>query len=292
MLTSRSSKPHIKKKAPPGAFFLPFIEISDGTWYNSPDNEKEISEVRILIVRHGDPNYEIDGLTEGGRLEAEALARRMKNENITAAYCSPLGRARLTAEPTLAALGMTAEYCEWLREFNYATVKPPYEDGEVIAWDLLPAFVNGCDKLYSTTRWREEEFIRTSDMPRHYDAVCRELDAMLARHGYVRDGYNYRAVRPNHDTLLLVCHYGITAVLLSHLMNSSPYVFWQNAVTLPTSVTTVYTEEREEGVASMRVAGIGDLSHLYAAGIEPSFSARFCECFTDDTRHGGDPNKK
>ena len=248
--------------------------------------------MRILIIRHGDPDYEIDGLTPRGKKEALALAERMKGEEVSAVYCSTLGRARLTAQPTLDALGIKAEYCPWLREFNYARVKLPYEESDTICWDLLPEFVNKCEKLYSPTEWHTESFIKGSDLYHHYNLVCTELDAMLARHGYVRDGYNYKAIRPNHDTILLVCHYGITSVLLSHLMNCSPYTFWQNAVTLPTSVTTVYTEERRDGIASMRVAGIGDLSHLYAAGIEPSFSARFCECYTDDTRHGGDPNKK
>lgn len=241
--------------------------------------------MRILIIRHGDPNYEIDGLTPRGELEVKALAKKMKSEQVNAIYCSTLGRARLTAQPTADALGIGVELCDWLREFSYATVKLPYESEETICWDLLPEFVNSCERIYSPTEWRKERFIAESDMPVHYDNVCRELDALLSKHGYERDGYNYKAVRPNHDTILLVCHYGITAVLLSHLMNCSPYTLWQNAVTLPSSVTTVYTEERCDGIASMRVAGIGDVSHLYAAGLEPSFSARFCECYTDDARH-------
>ena len=241
--------------------------------------------MRILIVRHADPNYEIDGLTAEGVLEADALAKKLGKEKIDAVYCSVLGRARRTAEPTLKALGMEAEYCEWLREFSYATVKLPYKEGDSICWDLLPEFVNECEKIYSPTEWVEEPFIKESNVAMHYAEVCRELDRIIAKHGYERDGYNYRAVRPNHDTILLVCHYGVTAVLLSHLMNCSPYTIWQNAVTLPSSVTTLYTEERCDGIASVRAATIGDLSHLYKAGLEPSFSARFCECFTDDTRH-------
>ena len=68
-------------------------------------------------------------------------------------------------------------------------------------------------------------------------------------------------------------------------MNCSPYSIWQNGFTAPTSVTTFYTEERIEGTASMRCSGIGDVSHLYAGKEEISFSGRFCECFTDETRH-------
>ena len=42
--------------------------------------------MKILIVRHGDPNYEIDGLTEKGQREVALLADRLGRENITAAY--------------------------------------------------------------------------------------------------------------------------------------------------------------------------------------------------------------
>ncbi len=241
--------------------------------------------MRIIIIRHGDPNYEIDNLTEKGKREAALLAERMAKEKVTAIYCSPLGRARATAMPTEERLGITAEVCEWLREFNHYKVKLPYREGEGGCWDLLPEFVDTLENIYHPMLWREEQFLRESEIPREYDRVVGELDALISRHGYDRSGKNYLATRPNHDTVVLVCHYGVTAVLLSHLLNCSPYSIWQNAVTLPTSVTTLYTEERREGKALFRMAGMGDLSHLYAADEPPSPSARFCECYTDDTRH-------
>lgn len=241
--------------------------------------------MKLLIVRHGDPNYKIDGLTEKGRREAELLADRLVRENPDKIYCSTLGRARLTAEPTLKRLNTEAEYCEWLREFGYAKVKFPYQDEEDGCWDVLPAYVNTLPEIYSPTEWKNTEFIKDTEVPAAYDRVVSELDNLLLRHGYRREGYNYIAERPNHDTVVLVCHFGVSAVLLSHLMNCSPYSIWQHGVTLTTSVTTFYTEEREKGVALFRCSGFSDVSHLYIAGEEPSFSARFCECFTDDTRH-------
>lgn len=241
--------------------------------------------MRILIVRHGDPNYEIDGLTEKGQREVALLADRLGRENITAAYCSTMGRARLTAAPTLQKLGLTAEYCDWLREFNPPKVKVPYQEDPKGCWDLLPYFMNENPQLYNPFEWKNVDFIKESEVPARYDWVCEELDKVLAQHGYERDGFNYKAVRPNHDTIMFVCHYGLSCVLLSHLMNCSPYSIWQNGFTAPTSVTTFYTEERIEGTASMRCSGIGDVSHLYADGEEISFSGRFCECFTDETRH-------
>lgn len=241
--------------------------------------------MKLLIIRHADPDYSVDGLTEVGKIEAEALVPRLKAENISAIYCSPLGRARLTAEPTAKALGLEPEIKEYLREFNHYKIALPYLDEPGCAWDLLPEFTNRYELLFDKDRWRECDFLRGTPIPDEYDRVIETLDAILEKHGYKREGYNYRAVKPNHDTIAIFCHYGVTAVLLSHLMNCSPYTLWQNAVTTPSSVTVAYTEERREGIASIRVAAIGDTSHLYAIGREPSFSARFCECFTDDTRH-------
>lgn len=241
--------------------------------------------MKLLIIRHGDPDYAIDGLTEKGRREAELLADRLARENIEAVYCSTYGRAIRTAEPYLQRVGKTAEYCEWLREFNYVKIRVPYLDREKISWDLLPEYVDTLPNIYHPTLWRELVFFEGTGVIEAYDNVCKELDAMLAAHGYVRDKHSYKAVEPSHKTVALFCHYGVTAVLLSHLMNCSPYSLWQHAFTAPTAVTALYTEERVRGIASFRASSIGDVSHLFAGGEEPSFSGRFCECFDDDTRH-------
>ncbi len=241
--------------------------------------------MRILIIRHGDPDYSIDGLTEKGKVEVQLLAKKMVKEKIDAIYCSPLGRARLTAQPTADAKGMEVKVLDWLREFDYAPIKLPYADRPQCAWDLLPEFVATEKNIYSPSEWLECDFIKNSDVPTAYANVVKRLDELLLSHGYERDGYNYKAKRPNHDTIVLVCHFGLTAILLSHLLNCSPYTIWQHVVSAPTSVTTLYTEERREGIASFRAPSIGDISHLYAGNEPPAFAARFCECYTDDTRH-------
>ena len=53
--------------------------------------------MKIIFIRHGEPNYEIDSLTEKGWREAEMLSKRTAKWNVTDLYCSPLGRAKDTA---------------------------------------------------------------------------------------------------------------------------------------------------------------------------------------------------
>jgi tetrapyrrole methylase family protein/MazG family protein len=65
--------------------------------------------MRILIIRHGDPDYANDTLTEKGHREASLLAQKLKNEKIDHIFCSPLGRAKDTCAYTAKALGKEIE---------------------------------------------------------------------------------------------------------------------------------------------------------------------------------------
>ena len=125
--------------------------------------------MKILIVRHGDPNYEIDGLTERGKIEAELLSERLIKETDPQFYCSILGRARLTVVPTLERLGAVAEYCDWLQEFSYERIATPDGNCEHLAWDLMPAWLRDFPALYLPNEWKKVPMIRESGIPKAYD---------------------------------------------------------------------------------------------------------------------------
>ena len=240
--------------------------------------------MKLLVIRHGDPDYAIDGLTEAGKREAEALAGRIAPMEIKEYFVSPLGRAKATAAPTLEKAGRTAVELDWLREFSIPVNRPDVQGLSRVPWDWLPQDWLSDPRLLSYDRWRENEVMRDADVGGAYDRVIREFDALLARYGYEREGLLYRAVRPNTDTLAFFCHLGLGCVLMSHLMNCSPMVLWEGTALPPSSVSVFHTEERRPGLAAFRAASIGDVSHLYAAGLEPSFAARFCEVYGNGDR--------
>ena len=241
--------------------------------------------MRLLIIRHGDPDYEHNDLTPAGKVEAELLVPRLQWEEITEFHSSPLGRAKATARPTLEALGRTATEQDWLREFSIRILRPDKNgDYSFVPWDWLPADWLQDPRLLDRERWRENEIMAAEDVGRKYDRVTAEFDKLLEAHGYRRNGLLYDAVQPNADTLAFVCHFGLGCVLLSHLMNCSPMVLWQGMCMPPSSVTTVYTEERRPGTAVFRTLSMGDISHLYAAQVQPTFAARFCEVYGDGSR--------
>ncbi|MBR1763859.1 MAG: histidine phosphatase family protein [Ruminococcus sp.] len=240
--------------------------------------------MKILLIRHGDPDYKLDSLTKKGHREAKLLAKRIAPMDIKDYYMSPLGRAQRTAEYTLKKAGRTAQVLEWAREFD--TRIDDGKGGRRIAWDWLPADWTAVPEYYDKDKWYTTPIMQEAGMEEGYRQVCDGLDALIESHGYKREGNLYRALSPNNDTIALFCHFGVTCVMLSHLLNVSPMILWHGFVAAPTSVTTVITEERREGLAYFRTSAFGDISHLYKHGEPPAFSGRFCEMFKNtNERH-------
>ena len=261
--------------------------------------------MRLLFFRHGDPDYDMDGLTEKGKTEAALLANAIKSLGIEEIYSSPLGRAKMTLDYSLKELDLKATTLDWLQEFP-ALFDPNMADDNTreayknelkrtednsryekrIVWDMMPSYYAEHPELFITDRWRTSEIVRASNAVEVYDHVTKEFDELLRKEGYERIGSLYRVNRGNEKTLAFFCHFGITCVILSHIWNVSPFVPLQFLAMAPTSLTELVTEEREKGVAIFRTLRVGDITHLTLGNEMPSFSARFCERYENkDQRH-------
>lgn len=235
--------------------------------------------MKMIFIRHGDPDYINDTVTERGRIEADALVERVSKWDVDKFFCSPLGRAKATAKPSLDYIGRTAEIRDWLREF-YVNIEDPENGGKlVIPWDFMPSYWTKQELLYDKDRWYEAPAMRTGPVEEEYKRVCRGLDELLAEYGYFRDGRIYRTECGNEKTLVFFCHLGVQFVIQSYLFGVSAPVLWHDFFVAPASVTVVVTEERKKGEVLFRCKRLGDVSHLYKAGIEPSDSGFFSEVF-------------
>lgn len=239
--------------------------------------------MKLIIVRHADPDYQIDSLTSHGFYEAKSVAKRLAMINVKSVYVSPLGRAQATAEEYFKLSGKRGKTLDFLREFNYSVEDDSF--GKLNQpWDFMPAYF-AKNKNLLTADWIKQDFIVKAGIDKKYEYVARGIDEVLYKHGYVHEDGVLKAVAPNDDSVLMFCHFGVECMILSHLFGVSPMIFSQNFCVLPSGVTLLVTEEREQGIASLRCLYMGDISHLAVDGIEPSFAGRFCERFTDDTRH-------
>ena len=243
--------------------------------------------MKLLIIRHGDPNYDIDSLTPKGWKEVAYLSERIARLDIRDFYVSPYGRAKDTASLTLKKMGRTATECEWLREFTPKIVRP--DRGPVpaaVCWDWLPQDWMKEEDFFYSDRWMNPKVMQDGHVGEEYKWVTDSLDELLARYGYVREGHYYRVEESNNDTIAFFCHFGLGCVLISHLLGVSPMVLWHGLCAAPSSVAVLNTEERRQGIASFRMSEYGDISHLYANDEPPAFAARFCERYeNEEERH-------
>ncbi|MCI9083057.1 MAG: histidine phosphatase family protein [Lachnospiraceae bacterium] len=236
--------------------------------------------MKLIFIRHGEPDYSIDSLTEKGWREAELLAQRTAKWNVTDFYCSPLGRARDTAACTLKKIGREAVTLDWLREFD-APIWDDMMKRRKVPWDFYPEFMAAHPELFDLHRWQENSVMAEGTVGKEYLRVCQELDQLLADYGYVREGFRYRTSSQTQKNAVVACfcHLGITCALLSHLINTTPSQLWQGFFLAPTSVTVIGTEERTPEEAYFRCQVMGDTSHLLMGGEPVSYYGYFTDPF-------------
>lgn len=230
--------------------------------------------MKIHIIRHGDPNYEIDSLTPKGWKEAEHLSERLCKKPIDDYYCSPLGRARDTAKPTLLKNGKSIEVLDWLKEFEGRIISP-FTGDERICWDLPPYLWCKEPKYYDFNNWHKTELFDTGNAKEIYDRTIKGIDELLSRYGIERCGMMYKG--KSDKEIALVCHFAMGITILSYLVGISPVIAQNNFFMAPTSVTTLVTETDSKGFSHFRAISVGDISHLYAANEPMSESGLYPE---------------
>lgn len=127
--------------------------------------------MRILLVRHAEPDYARDSLTPKGRREAELLSRRLCRLDVKAFYVSPLGRAQDTAAYTLSKVNRTAETLPWLAEFRRTLLRchgrrKPYSLG------LSSPQWTACPELFDPRTWLESPLLAQGARPANLGGNC------------------------------------------------------------------------------------------------------------------------
>jgi broad specificity phosphatase PhoE len=202
--------------------------------------------MKILIIRHAEPDYSIDSLTPKGFREADILSERLSKLAIEAFYCSPMGRAMDTARPTLAKMGREAEVLPWLREFA-GKVMLPDEQRTGIPWNLKPQYWTKEPALFDQKAWLDHPLMTSGNVREVWQQTITGIDQLLLRYGYRRDGYLYRCSENRDLTIALFCHFALGTAILAYLLGIAAPPLWMGLSMPPSSVTTMITEERFRG---------------------------------------------
>ena len=181
--------------------------------------------MKIIFVRHGHPNYELDRLTELGHKHAEAVAERLVDEPIDKIYASTCGRAYETAEyickkknlPLLAKL-------DFMQELNWGPLDGT-PDWEIYSpWKVSKEMVRAHESMLSSD-WTRREGFAQSKVVAEVEKASKGFDGLLETLGYVREGEYYRVKKESNETVVVVSHGGSSCAVLAHLFNLTfPFV--------------------------------------------------------------------
>lgn len=237
--------------------------------------------MRLIFIRHAEPDYSIDSLTEKGWKEAKFLNERVKKwKNITKFYVSPLGRAQDTCNTALTGTSRTATTLDWLREFYIPTYNPSNKITSV-PWDFYPEYWTNDPVFMNIDTCFDASIYKDIDIKKEANIVISSFDKLLSEYGYNRNNKMYLTDLRNDDTtLVFFCHLGVSFLIMSHLLNISPTLMWHSFFAAPSSVTILSTEERDPGKAAFRIQTFGDTSHLICNNEPVSSSGYFTNTFS------------
>ena len=248
------------------------IIVSEGAASIRRQNQ-EREKMRLIFVRHGEPDYKNDCLTENGILQAKATAKRLKQEKISAVYASPMGRALQTASFTAGQQGLEVTQLPFMHEIDWGTTSAAAEEGREVPYDGHP-WTLACKLLteepqyIGSDAWREHPYFRDNRLLAEYRKVSAGLDAFLAEHGLKRRGREYICSRfgnpedPFDENIALFAHGGSGAVLFAHLLNL-PLPFVLTALpygVCSISIFALWPEQSEVVIPRLEI--FNDMGHL------------------------------
>ena len=223
----------------------------------------------LYIVRHGDPDYVTDTLTERGKLQAEAVGKRIADSKINRIFSSPMGRAIETAEPACRLLGLDYTIEEWAHEIQDERLTP-FPDGikkSISAVQNTYYRQNGNINL-GYNRAYECDGIKESDIKSAVEFIEKNGNNFLERLGYKEENGIYRILHKNEEKVALFCHAAFTLAWLSVLLHIPLHTMWSSFYSTHTGVTILEFKNNENGFTAPKCLCFSDMSHLYSEKLD------------------------
>lgn len=230
----------------------------------------------LYFIRHGDPIYDPDSLTEKGKLQAEAVGKRLAYSKIDKIYASSSRRAVMTAEPLAAKLGKEIEILDWCNE-GYTWNEFTVEENGYRTWlyqseKYLTLFSS--DKIMNMGhKWYEHDAFAETKCREGIERIAENADKFMAGLGYVHDVKNhiYTAEIPNNDRVALFAHEGFSHVFLPYILDI-PYPIFAKFEYNHTGMTVVEFRSDGKGKARAKLLQYSNDSHMYKEGLPTEYN--------------------
>lgn len=206
--------------------------------------------MNIYYIRHGDPVYNPDSLTDFGLKQAELLKSKFKDIDLDEIYTSTSNRAILTAEPTAKMKGIQPQRLAWANESaiwkNFAV-----QDGDAKKWcfsvdKYRELFVKPEIVALGSKWYNHPAFARTPFRDAMMDFENNQ-DEFMANLGFVHDREKqlFKQTKTNDNkNIAIFAHGGCGMLFLSSLFDMSfPYFSMHVSGHMTTGITIIQFEK-------------------------------------------------
>ncbi len=227
----------------------------------------------LYIIRHGDPDYDNDCLTEKGKKQAVALAKRLSVHGLDEIFTSPMGRARQTAQYTCEALGLEACVENWMSErlAMRFLCKPDKVPGEPWSNACQNTELLRGENLLRHDWYNLEPFAECVNAKEGYEGLSRSSDEFLFRLGYAREENVYKILHSSEKRVAAFCHDNFGRTWLAHLLSIPPHVFWASFQLTHSGVCILYFQNNPDGYTAPQCLCLSDTAHIYKDNLPLQF---------------------
>ena len=223
----------------------------------------------LYYVRHGDPIYSPDSLTERGHKQANALVERFKLYGLDEIYVSSSNRAIQTAEPTCKALNIEPKILDWTNEaYAWQSLTVPTEDGgrTWIFFDKkFRSYMNLPEVLSLGKKWYTHPLFKDLDFGDGLKRIEDEADKLLLSFGFMheRENNRYKELEKNEKRVALFAHQGFGIAFLSAVLDI-PYPYVATHMDLShSSVSPILFNADKDEYLYPKLLQLSNDSHLF-----------------------------
>lgn len=217
--------------------------------------------MNLYFIRHGNPDYCRDCLTELGHKQADSCAEELLQLHIDEIFSSPMGRATETAQHLADKLGKDVLVEPWAHEVEQYAYR---DDGSpTLAVQLEPEFLRSPelealgDEWHTHPRFNGSEQIR--DMVKTVETGA---ETFFYKLGYQHEGHRFKILEKSEKNIAFFSHAGTFLILAGYLLQIPTLTAWHSFFTYQTGISWINFHNADSGYTVPRFLYINDTHHL------------------------------
>ena len=231
----------------------------------------------FFYIRHGDPIYNPDSLTELGKRQAEAVGRRLAAHGMDRIFASSSQRAIDTAKPLCEMLHREPVILDWANEGHFYREASCLNEAGKTQWmftqERYKHIFLSPEMRRLGDNWKSHPCFAGTQLVAGCERIARESDAFFEALGYRHDRENFRweAVAPTKERVAMFAHGGFVTGFMSDILDI-PYPLFAAKTSFQHTGVTVIRFAEKPGYFQPEMLMMSCDAHIWRDGLPTSYN--------------------